>query len=260
MTTDLNSFNEQLIRLGGRHINNKPRLRVVEGSTATHFACGEERVRYPIASKIEEKWLWGLKDIATGVITAKSEKDVIANKDPGKFGVRKRLSRTVTFIGAPNFIIEYYRPADKMKDGPLNWERNRYNYWYDPVIKARRYVDMIGPYPFDGRYDLLMVVKVDDGTRWGKFRLLGEDVLDEARKAIRAHEEFRKIYTDEESVQQMVDKQVAREDKAEAELADEIEQEIGPAWRRALKDNPQLFITNGDPAKMNKITKHGRTI
>lgn len=258
--TDIETFNRRLLTIGGYHTNGHPRLRVVSAQTTTHFACGELRIKYPIASKTEEKWLWGLREVGTGITYAKSEEQVKTNSDPNFFGVRKLLRRTVTFIGAPNYVVEYYRSPLEMKDGPLNWERNRYNYWYDPVIKVRKYTDMIGPFPTDGRYDLLLVVKKENGTRWGEFRELGEDVLDEVRQAIQLHEAFRKVNTDEELIQQMVEAQEAREDKAADEIGDAVEQEIGSEWRRMLKDNPRVFQSGGDPAKMNKITNHGRAI
>lgn len=257
--TELETFNQRLASLGGYHVTNgKPRLRVVSGLTATHFACGEIRIKYPVRSETEEKWLWGLREVGTGITFAKSEEQVKVNTDPSFFGVRKLLRRSVTFIGALNYVVEYYRSPLHMKDGPLNWERNRFNWWYNPETKRREWTDINGAWPSSGRYDLLLVVKEDDGTPWGKFRELGEDVLDEVRKAIQAHEAFKKVNTDEELIQQMVDAQEAREDKRVAELADEVEQEIGPAWRRMLKDSPRIFQSVGDPLKMNKTTNHGR--
>ena len=104
---------------------------------------------------------------------------------------------------------------------------------------------MIGPFPSDGRYDLLLVVKEDDGTPWGQFRELGEDVLVEVRRAMRAHEAFRKVNTDEELIQQMRDAQEAREQAHADQIADEVEQEIGPAWRRAIKGNARIFESAG---------------
>lgn len=237
-------------------MNNMPRLRAVSALTETKFACGSFKIKYPQASRTEERWLWGLKDIDTGITTAKSEQQVIDNKDPKKFGVRKLLSRTVTWIGYPNFVVEYYRSPLEMKDGPVNWERNRYDWWYNPETKRREWTDMNGEWPSNGRYDFLVAVKVDDGTPWGKFRELGADVLTEVRCAIRKHEAFKKINTDEELIQQMVDKQVAREDAHEAEIADQVEQEIGNDWRRALAGNARVFQFN--PPMTNKLTEHGR--
>lgn len=256
--TELEIFNEKLLSIGGRHVNGMPRLRVVSALTETKFACGSRKTKYPKASKTEEKWLWGLKDIDSGIITAKSEQQVIDNKDPRKFGVRKLLSRAVTWIGHPNYVVEYYRSPLDMKDGPINWERNRYGWWFNPETKRKEWTDINGPWPSEGRYDFLMVVKIDDGTPWGQFRELGEDVLDEVRKAIRWHESFRKVNTDEEMIQHMIDAQEAKEDRRVAELADSIEQEIGNDWRRMLSNNPRVFQSTADPSKLNKITNHGR--
>lgn len=255
---ELQPLNARLLTIGGKHINGMPRLRVVSALTETKFACGGTKIKYPRASKTDERWLWGLKDTETGIITAKSEQQVVDNKDPKKFGVRKLLSRTVTWIGHPNFVVEYYRSPMEMKDGPVNWERNRYGWWYNPETKRNEWTDINGPWPGEGRYDFLLAVKVDDGTPWGKFRELGEDVLDEVRFAIQKHAAFKKVNTDEELIQQMIDTQEAREDKAAAEIGDAVEQEIGPEWRRMLKDNPRVFQSGGDPAKMNKLTNHGR--
>lgn len=253
--TELETFNHKLLLLGGRHLNGSPRLRVVSAATETKYACGSTRIKYPRTSTTTERWLWGLKDMDTGEITAKSEADVIANTDPRKFGVRKLLSREVKWIGWPNYVVEYYRAAEEMKDTPANWERNRYDWWYNGETKHREWTDMLGEFPSRGRYDFLLAIKVDDGTPWGRFRELGDDVLDEVKFAIRAHEAFKRVNTDEELIQQMVDKQEAREDRRVAELADNIEQEIGADWRRMLKDNPRVFQFN--PPVTNKLT--GRT-
>lgn len=221
-----------------------PRLRVVSALTETKFAFGSRKIKYPKSSKTEERWLWGQKDTETGMITAKTEQQVIDNKDPRLFGVRKLLNRTVTWSGYPNYVVEYYRSPLEMKDGPFNWERNRFGWWLNPETKRNEWTDRIGAWPSEGRYDLLMVVKEDDGTLWGRFRELGPDVLTEVSAAMRAHEAFRKVNTDDELIQQMVDAQVAREDMAEAEIADAVEQEIGEDWRRMLKNDPRVFYSN----------------
>lgn len=258
MKTDIEQFNERLLVIGGRHVNGSAKLRVVSALTEQKYACGGFKIKYPASSQTSEKWLWGLKGMDTGEITAKTEQQVIDNKDPKMFGVRKLLSRTVTWIGHPNYVVEYYRSPLEMKDGPMNWERNRYNWWFNPETKRREWTDINGQWPSEGRYDFLMAVKVDDGTPWGKFRELGEDVLFDVRKAMRAHETFKKINTDEELIQQMVDAQIAREARFEAEIADEVEQEIGTDWRRMLKSNPRLFQSGPDPVKLSKLTQHGR--
>lgn len=258
MNYDQQIFNGRLRSLGGYDISGRPRLRVVSALTETKYACGGEKIKYPQASKLVEEWLWGLKDMDTGIITGKSEQDVIEDTDPRKFGVRKLLKREVTWLGYPNYVVEYYRSPLQMKDGPLNWERNRFNWWLNPVTKRREWTDINGPWPSEGRYDLLLVVKIEDGTPWGQFRELGEDVLDEVRKAMRAHEAFRKVNTDEELIRHMEEVQEAKEEKLEAEIADALDQELKPHWRHLYSDMPQMFMYQGDPAKMNKITKHGR--
>ena len=251
----LDEFNNELLTIGGGYVNGMARLRCVSALTETKFACGSQKIKYPRASKTEERWLWGLRDTTTGITTAKTEQEVIDNKDPQMFGVRKLLSRTVTWIGYPNYVVEYYRSPLEMKDGPFNWEKNRYDYWFNPETKRREWTDINGPWPDQGRYDLLMVVKTGEGV-WGQFRELGDDILEEVRKAIRWREEFKKVKSDEECIRDMVEAQEAKEDRLEAEMADQIEQEIGPAWRRAIKDNPRLFVAA--PKPNNKLTKHGR--
>lgn len=228
-----------------------PRLRVVSALTETKFACGGIKIKYPAGSRTEEKWLWGLKDTETGEITAKTEQQVIDNQDPKLFGVRKLLSRTVTWFGHSNFVVEYYRSPLEMKDGPFNWERNRYGWWFNPETKRQEWTDINGPWPSEGRYDDLLVVKEDDGTRWGKFRELGEDVLDEVRKAIQWHEAFKKVKTDEEYIRDMVEKQKAKEDQFEAQMADDVEQDFGADWRKMVQDNPEALIK--EIARVNRI-------
>lgn len=252
-------FTDKLLEIGGRYVNGKPKLRVVWGCDAFHFACGGDKPVYSWGSQTEEKWLWGLREVGTGITYAKSEEQVKENTDPNLFGVRKLLYRKVEWFGAPRWVIEYYIPPNKTKgDTPVSWNANQYGWWYNPETKRNEWTKIVKDFPYDGDYRDLFVVKENNGTRWGKFRELGEDVLDEVRKAIQAHEAFKKVNTDEELIQHMVDAQEAREDKLEAEMADEIEQEIGSEWRRMLKNNPRLFQSSGNPAKMNKFTKHGR--
>lgn len=250
MTPD--QFNERLLALGGRYLNGMPRLRVVSALTELKYACGGIKAKYPAAAKTTEQWLWGLRDTTTGITTAKTEQEVIDNKDPKMFGVRKLLTRSVTWIGHPNYVVEYYRSPTEMKDTPQGWERNRYDWWYNPETKRREWTDMNGPWPDQGRYDLLMIV----GGTWGNFRELGEDILDEVRKAMQWREQFKKTKTDDEYIADMVARQEAKEDALEAEIADNVEQEIGAEWRRAIKEN--AFVGQFNPPMNNKQTRFGR--
>jgi len=252
----LEEFNNELLAIGGRHPNGMPRLRCVSAATELKFACGGLKIKYPRASRTDERWLWGLRDTTTGITTAKSEADVIANTDESKYAVRKFLGRTVTWIGRPNFVIEVYSSVDELKETPVSWFTHRYDWWKNPETKLMEWTDINGEYPANGRYDFFMAVKYDDGTTWGKFRELDRDVLAEVKRAVQNHENFREIFTDDQKIQQMVEAQEAKEDRFEAEMADQIEQEIGSDWRRAIKDNPRLFVTN--PKVSNKVTKHGR--
>ncbi len=252
---DFDTFNERLLAIGGRHVNGTPLLRVVRATTELKYACGGSKIKYPCASKTTERWLWGLRDTTTGITTAKTEQQVIDNKDPNMFGVRKLLTRSVTWIGHPNYVVEYYRSPAEMKDTPRNWERNRYDWWYNPETKQREWTDMNGPWPSEGRYDLLMIVQEGAGP-WGAFRELDDDVLEEVRKAIQWREGFKKTKSDESYIQDMVLAQEAKEDALEAEIADNVEQEIGPEWRRAIKEN--AFVGQYNPPWSNKQTEHGR--
>lgn len=254
-------FTDKLREIGGYHVNGKPRLRVVWGCDAFHFACGGEKPVYSWGSKTEEKWLWGLREVGTNVTYAKSQEQVEQNADPNLFGVRKLLYRNVEWFGAPRWVIEYYIPADKTRgDRPSTWAANQYGWWFNPVTERREWTKIVKDFPADGDYRDLFVVKEDDGTRWGRYQLLSENVLNDVRAAIQRHEAFRKVNTDEELIQQMVDAQEAREDQAASEIADAVEQEIGNDWRRMLKDNPRVFQSVPDPQKLNKITNHGRAI
>lgn len=241
---NLATFNERLLSIGGRSGNGSPRLRCVSALTEMKFACGGLKAKYPISSTTEERWLWGLKDNISGKITAKSEEEVRANTDPQRCAVRKFLGRKVTWQGRPHYVVEYYRSPEEMKDTPLNWWQNRYGWWKNPETRLVEWTDINGEFPVHGRYDFLFVVKKDDGTAWGQPCGLTQDALDEAARVVAAHAAFKKVNTDEELIQQMVDAQIAREDQAEAEIADDVEQEIGPEWRRAIKNNPRVFYSN----------------
>lgn len=247
----LELFNERLLAIGGRHTNGMPRLRVVSAKTETKFACGGIKVKYPAGSKTEERWLWGLRDKATGKVTAKSQEDVNANTDPEKQVVKKLLNRTVTWFGRDNYVVEYYRPVEDMKDTPLNWWQNRYAWWHNPESGLTEWTDMNGEFPFNGRYDLLLIVKEEDGTVWGKFRELDQDVLNEVEKAVAAHRSFKKVLTDEESIRHMYEEAEAKEDRFAAQIADEVEQDFGADWRRMVQNNPEALVN--EIARLNRI-------
>ena len=238
----LDYFNDELLHVGGRHPNGMPRLRCVSALTETKWACGGWKIKYVANSRTEERWLWGLRDKDTGETWAKSEADVIANADPQLYAVRKLLSREVTWTGWPNFVIEYYSSVDELKETPANWFTNRYGWWKNPSTKLVEWTDINGEFPVDGRYDLFMIIKHEDGTVWGKFRELDSDVLVEVSKAVYAHKNFKKP-SDEQAIQKMVDDQEAKEQKVEDEIADAVEQEIGADWRRMLANNPRVFQT-----------------
>lgn len=244
---NLESFNQHLLRIGGRSSSGYPRLRCVSALTETKFACGGVKAKYPASSKTEERWLWGLRDNVSGVVTAKSEEDARANTDPQKSVVKKFLGRKVTWFGYPNFVVEYYRSPGEMKDTSLNWWQNRYGWWKNPETRLMEWTDINGEFPVHGRYDLLFVVKKDDGTAWGQPCELTQKWLQEAVRVVASHAEFRKVNTDEEMIRHMVEAQETREDRAEAEIADAVEQEIGSEWRRMLKNNPRVFYSNLKP-------------
>lgn len=236
----LDYFNNELLRIGGRHPNGTPRLRCVSALTETKWACGAIRIKYVAASRTKERWLWGLRDKDTGETWAKSEAQVAANTDSQLYGVRKLLSREVIWSGRPNFVIEVYSSAEELKETPLSWFTNRYNWWKNPSTKLVEWTDINGEFPADGRYDFFMAVKHEDGTVWGKFRELDANVLKEVEKAAYAHKHFKKL-SDEQSIQKMIDDQNAKEQKVEDEIADAVEQEIGADWRRMIANNPRVF-------------------
>ncbi len=239
---------EALTNLGGRQLDGTPNIRVVWGQTERRFACGDNRIKYPTSfSKEKADYVFRLRNIETGECTVCNYEEFMEAKkryeevDPTITHLAEfKVSRQVEWIGIPRFIIEQYKPVLLLKDTPLNWEKNRYGWWFNPVTRKNEWTDVTGPFPYEGRYEHFLTVKEDDGTHFGKYSPITEREIELVRQALQARE-IHKAQSAEIEVKNLVEAKAALLEKREAELADEIADSLAPHVNKMYENKVKYY-------------------
>jgi hypothetical protein len=247
---DMQQFQRELASLGGLNPRGEPNLKIVRCDQETTFAYGRTIPKYFIpggATPIREKrfrlrriFTNELKDCtfdeAKEVWERSQEYDLTNHYIAETFEIRRNDPTP-----REGYFVEQYIPPDKIKDTPENWERNRFGMWFDEALEREVWVDKIGPFPFQGRYEGFIYA-----------RELSGEVLDTVREAWVARERWKQPKSDELMVKDVFQEAKNREMKTEAETKDMLVSEMKPHAFRGF------YMGQGDPQKMNKITKHGR--
>jgi hypothetical protein len=222
-------FHKALEQLGGRQLDGTPNLRVVWGQTERRFACGRERVKYPtnfVAEKAD--YDFRLLSVETGefqectfgeFMEAKKLHDAV---DPNiKFIPQFKVKRHIEWIGYPRFIIEQYEPVVMLKDSVLGWESHRYGWWLNPETGKQEWTDIIGPFPFNGRYNHFLTIKEDDGTEHGRYCAPSEREIELIRQALQARETYKPV-SDDLAVKNFIEAKEKALQRTEADIADQV--------------------------------------
>jgi len=234
---------KELTSIGGVNSFGQPNIRVVWGMSELRFACGRLRMKYPTNFYTEEAdYQFRLRNLTTNELKFCSLGEFIEAKkiydsiDPAiEWLPEYKVSRSIEWIGTPRWMVEEYVPVVAIKDSPSNWEAHRYGWWFDPEKQKQVWTDLIGPFPYEGRYEHLLTVKEDDGrTYLGKYSPFTsrEGLL--IREALQKRE-VHKAKSVEEAVRDFQSAQIARQTKSEFEIADELKDTL-KQHRRALPD------------------------
>jgi hypothetical protein len=72
--------------------------------------------------------------------------------------VYEREPPELEWIGEALWYIEQWKPGHLILGGEAEWERNRFEVWFDPEIGKEVLCDVTGPFPHQGRYETIGVV------------------------------------------------------------------------------------------------------
>jgi hypothetical protein len=72
--------------------------------------------------------------------------------------VYEREPPDLEWIGEQLWYIEQWKPGHLILGGEREWERNRFELWFDPEIGKEVLCDVTGPFPHQGRYETIGVV------------------------------------------------------------------------------------------------------
>jgi hypothetical protein len=254
-------FQEKLTELGGRigaagEFTGKPQLIIVWGPEFLMTRCGKLRPVFTTGHFIERGVArFGLVDPKTREVKRVSEKvfKKVARRHPERVAVLRKQTEH-EWIGRPRWFILQYIPEHLIQDNPFDWELERHDWWFNPDTRRTEWTDMIGPYPYDGRYEFFIEVC----TESGEFRDLDEGVLSFISYALQQREKYRQTQTDEEAVNQIIeDAELARQKLAQ-EVSEALEDEIKGPIARAILQLPFVSARSGRAELQNLMTKHGR--
>lgn len=184
---DVAGIQRELTALGGE-TRGRPNLIFEWGQSATEWARGKERIKYPTRTYRETKtYAYGKPmEVAGGRTALAAQVSRITHAEwLERKGLKlptfhKLLAWDVEWIGAPRWVIAKYVPSDKLGDTPDTWEANRYQYhdkrpelWVPSELVPHLSLwreDVNGPFPSEGRYVFFDYVKRDDGSLYGKYK------------------------------------------------------------------------------------------
>ena len=182
-------FQEQLNAIGGFARDGVTALRVKWAPEVMKFQAGRMRPAY-----LSGYYLQHITESFRAVHVETNTTAEISAQDYAKFdwynrqfpekiawAVFRDRHRESEWLPAQRWVIEQFIPENQIRDTPANWEMHRYGDWMNPDTGlVETGVDMIGPYPFDGRYEMLMMVESDEGT----YRDLDRRLIEEVREPI----------------------------------------------------------------------------
>jgi hypothetical protein len=252
-------FNRKLREIGGVQLDGTPNLRVVWGQTERKFACGRERTKYPTTFWAEKAdYQFRLRNIETNEITRCTyeafmevkKKYEATDPDITHFSEFK-VVREIEWIGVPRFIVEQYMPSIMMKDGPANWELNRYGWWFNPETRKNEWTDINGPFPYNGRYEHFLTIKEDNGTRYGRYCPPSQATILSIQEGIRGREAHKPCDAQTETnriIHEKEEKFALREDA----LKEEIHDALAPHLNRMYESQVKFYNSPLDKQKRSR--------
>lgn len=242
---DIETFQKELTALGGLNLRGEPNLRVVRGDQETKFACGRIIPKYFIpggAVRTEEK-KFRLRNMFTNQLTectfdeAREVYERSRKLDITNYQIAETCRIvSITVTAKQGYFIEQYYPPDKIKDTPEQWEKNRYQMWFDEEKGKEVMTDMIGPFPFQGVYENFM-----EGEH------LNETLLRAVRRAWQRRNEWHQVKSDDLMVKDVFDAAQKRDDEHEALVDEMLQDAIVPhAFQGVYLNDPSKFIHKGE--------------
>lgn len=195
---DVSRWQDALTTEWGKLSDGRPKVRLVWGQQARHFARGDKRIKYPTEKFIEKKtYAYYLKDLKTGELTPVTYAEAHSARTPNVLPLSYLLSQEVEWIGEARWFVEEFHPTELWGDAET-WERNRYDYsnerddlWLKKVFVPHLSLwreDRLGPYPRNGKYDFLLRVEHE-----GKYCLPNDRTLEQVREIFQKRAEHKTV-------------------------------------------------------------------
>lgn len=189
---------QELLDGWGRTNDGRPKLKLVWGQQARHFARGDKRIKYPTATFIEKKaYAYYLKNLVTKELRQVTYKEAHGARNLNEIPLSYLLDHSVDWVGEARWFVEEFYPTE-LWGAEEEWERNRYDYSDEPEGLWLKKVfiphlglwreDRLGPYPKSGKYEYLLKVEKD-----GKYCPPNDRTIDEVREIFKRREEHKDL-------------------------------------------------------------------
>lgn len=242
---DQETFQKELTTIGGLNLYGEPNLKVVRGDQEMKFACGRMIPKYFIpggAVKTVEK-KFRLRNIYTNQVAectfdeAKDIWDRSQRYDCINFHIAETCRIvTITPTAQTGYFVEQYYPPEKIKDTPEAWESHRYQMWFDEEKGKEVRTDMVGEFPFRGRYEVF--AQGDE---------LDSKLLKSVRRAWKRRDEWKQTKGAELMVKDIYEAHEKRADEHEALVKEMLDDAIVPhAFQGLYLNKPSKFIHDGE--------------
>lgn len=236
---DLPSFQEELTKIGGRNLRGEPILKVVRGDREMKFACGQMIPKYFAhgRAKVDVDMKFRLRHALTGEVTecTRDEAKAVFESYTPESPRLVETSRTIRVMpqAREGYFIEQWIPPEKIQDTPESWERQRYQMFSPHGMLAERMTDMIGPFPFQGRYEIFL-----------ESQELNGELLTKARRAWHERNRWKQTKSDQLMVNDIFEEAKERAAASEAETADMLTSEFAPHVFQGT------YLSGGKPNKV----------
>lgn len=205
-------------------------FRIVDGSREMCFRNGKQDIKHlystgefsmyvPVLKQIFRRWDKKYSKYRYYKSAEEAKADTDKHVEADVFGT---VLSEVRAIGWPCYVIEVYIPAESY--GTYDeWQSQRYEYLEKNGILQK--VDVLGPYPADGKYVFCIPVLDKDGRACEP----RQEHLDEVRKRLKFAQQPEQL---EVSIKNWHEREARLHEESAARMADNLYQYHGLAMRR----------------------------
>jgi hypothetical protein len=240
---EFRSFEQELLRIGGRHPNGHPMLRLQWAPHHYQIQLGRPR-RYYIDTRIPTR-----RRVARLYYQVKDLSDAFASwitveaDDLGKYPGEAFLhvvhhDREIISIARQQWCIEQYFPPERLGDTPESWNERRFRFFTPPETNVPEFGDADGPFPSDGQYRLVFFI---EGSEEYSYAPPCQEALDVLRASMQQRERFHRSVSRAKEVANVYAAYEERDRKRLDELDALLDDELKP-YDRAAEGNAFISV------------------